>query len=257
MPPPEYQLVKYKHGKLTFEVLCKVGTALKYRDGKLGIDNTLISDDIFTHAQKGEKAKASDLQAAFGTEKIADCIKTIMDKGEIQLSTEERKEMQQQKLNEVVNYIHKYYSDPKTKTSIPVTRIQNALETLKFHADPDLPVDRQLPDILKRLPEVLPCSKQEFTGIFIIPSHLMGQAGGVLKKHCNIQSEKFDGDNCRVRVSFVPGDYDPLMMDVNRATKGEAQFQAEDGATAASAPAAAAAAAPAAAASSAKKKGKK
>lgn len=42
-----FQIVKFKAGKVIFEILTKPGTVLKYRDGKIGsIDNVLFSDDV-------------------------------------------------------------------------------------------------------------------------------------------------------------------------------------------------------------------
>jgi ribosome maturation protein Sdo1 len=49
----EIQVVKYKSGKLTFEVLTKPGSVLKYRQKVLGsLDNVLISDEVFKNHNK-------------------------------------------------------------------------------------------------------------------------------------------------------------------------------------------------------------
>ncbi len=41
------QIIKYKAGKNTFEVLTKTGTVLKYRKGQLGsLDNVLLADEV-------------------------------------------------------------------------------------------------------------------------------------------------------------------------------------------------------------------
>lgn len=43
----DVQVVKYKVGKQTFEVLTKPGTVLKYRKGLLGsLDNVVLTDDV-------------------------------------------------------------------------------------------------------------------------------------------------------------------------------------------------------------------
>lgn len=42
-------------------------------------------------------------------------------KGDYQESTKERKEKVEQKRKEIINYIHKYYIDPKTKVPHPVS----------------------------------------------------------------------------------------------------------------------------------------
>jgi len=45
-----------------------------------------------------------------------------------------------------------------------VTRIENALDTLKVRVDPDASAEKQVQDILKRLPEVMPVRKSEMEG---------------------------------------------------------------------------------------------
>lgn len=47
----DVQIVKYKAGKQTFEVLTKPGTVLKFRKGLIGsIDNVLMTDDVRARA---------------------------------------------------------------------------------------------------------------------------------------------------------------------------------------------------------------
>jgi len=58
---PENQLVRLKIGKQVFEVLTKVGSVLKYRDGKLGWDNVPAIDEVFKNHTKGERAKSDEL----------------------------------------------------------------------------------------------------------------------------------------------------------------------------------------------------
>jgi ribosome maturation protein SDO1 len=65
----------------------------------------------------------------------------------------------------VVNYIHKYYIDPRTKTPHPVVRIENALDQMKINVDPDMAAERQVQEkVLKKLPEILPIKRSEMSG---------------------------------------------------------------------------------------------
>jgi hypothetical protein len=95
------QLVRYKHGKNTFEVMTHVGATQKFRDGKLGLDNVLQADVIWTNQSKGERAKGAELKESFDTEDLMECIKTILAKGEIQLTAAERREMLEAKRKEI------------------------------------------------------------------------------------------------------------------------------------------------------------
>jgi ribosome maturation protein Sdo1 len=42
----EYQVVRYKAGKITFELLTKPGNALKFKEGKVVWDNVTFSDEV-------------------------------------------------------------------------------------------------------------------------------------------------------------------------------------------------------------------
>lgn len=46
------QLVKYVSGKKRFEVLTKEGSVRKFREGKLGWNNVLMAEQIFTDSKK-------------------------------------------------------------------------------------------------------------------------------------------------------------------------------------------------------------
>jgi len=223
----DHQLVRHKVNGVTFEVLTKLGAVLKFRKGELGWAEVLYADEIFKSYSKAEKAKGVDLTAAFGTENVQDCAKVIVEKGELQLTANERKEFVEKKRAEIVNYIHKYYVDPRAKTPHPVLRIENALDELKFKVDADVPTEKQVQEIVKRLPEVLPIKRQEMEGLLTIPNKHMGSCHGVIQKYVKIINERYSADGCAMQVSLVPGDYQPLLNDLNRLTKGDFQFEIE------------------------------
>jgi len=52
-------------------------------------------------------------------------------KGELQLTAAERQEKVRKKRAEIVNYIHKYYIDPKTKLPHPIARLDGAIDDVK------------------------------------------------------------------------------------------------------------------------------
>jgi ribosome maturation protein SDO1 len=168
-----------------------------------------------------------DCRATFGTDKVSDVLKQIVEKGDIELSAAERKEAVEKKRAEIVNYIHKYYIDPKSKTPHPVVRIQNALDQLKIRVDPDIPADRQVQEITRRLPEVLAVRRTEMEGTITIPHAYLGQAAGVIKKFAQVKGESYGGEGCAYEVSFVPGDYQPLTQELQKLTQGDFQFEVQ------------------------------
>lgn len=242
MAESSFQVVRMKSGKNIFEVLAKVGKTELFRQGKLGINNVLASDEVFSgHHQKGEKATASDLKAAFGTESLPECAKQILLKGEVEFTAAERKAKADQRRLEIANYIQKYMCDPKTKLPHPLTRVQNALDTIKFHADPEINFDKQIQDVLKQIMTVLPCKKLEMEAVLTIPAEFIGAARGIVSKHCEVQKEDWADDGaCLLSVTLVPGDYDVLTTALAQITKGNYQIDIAGGAPGAASAAAAA-----------------
>lgn len=221
------QIVRYKHGKTVFEVMTRPGSVLKYRDGKLGWDNVLVADEVFTNSKKGDRAKASELKAAFGTDQSGECAKIVVERGELQLSAAERKEKVETRKREIIGYLHKHYVDPKTKMPHPFTRIENAMDQIKYHVDADEPVEKQVDQVLKKMPGILTFRKEEIYGVVKVGHAFYGQCQGLVQKYCKVEKEDWDGQGCSMRVSLVPGDYDTLASALNKVTKGEFQFEVD------------------------------
>eukprot|EP01156_Anaeramoeba_ignava_P020778 Anaeramoba_ignava/c17111_g1_i1.p1 GENE.c17111_g1_i1~~c17111_g1_i1.p1 ORF type:complete len:183 (+),score=70.42 c17111_g1_i1:25-573(+) len=178
----KYQIVRYKIKKKKFEILTKPGTVLNYRNNKCKLNDVLESDAIFLDHRALTQASNQDLISAFGTDDKNACIITILDKGELNLSSNERKEKTDKKKAEIINYIHKYFVDPKTNQSHPIVRIENALVDAKVNVDMNQPVEEQMTEILKKLPGILSVKKVEIEAILKIPHKYLGQSQGIIRK---------------------------------------------------------------------------
>lgn len=116
----DYQIIRYKRQKHTFEVLVKPHNYFDFLAGKVTLQDLLFTDVVFSHGVKGEKANVEDLKSEFGDVEYSVFIKEIVDKGEYQISTVERREMVERKKKEIINFIYKYYVDPKTKKTTSI-----------------------------------------------------------------------------------------------------------------------------------------
>jgi ribosome maturation protein SDO1 len=223
----DHQLVRFKVGKTHFEVVVKPNTVLQYREGKLGIDKVLIAEEVFKDFRKGDRARTADLESAFNMTDVMKCIETILEKGEYQLSAAERREKVEKRRKEIVNYIHKYYTDPRTKTPHPVTRIENALDEMRLRIDPDAPGDGQAQSLISKLVDLIPLKRSEIEGTMFIPHKYVGSLQPSVRKYCEVRKEKYDGDGCWMDIGVVPGDYDALMADISHVGKGEVTFEVD------------------------------
>jgi ribosome maturation protein Sdo1 len=151
-------LVRLKKNGATLEVLTHLGSMKLYRDGKKKMEDILVIEEIYSNASKMEKAKSSEIKKVCETDNKSEAIKFILDNGEYALNQKEMVEMIAQKRGEILNYLNKYYQDPRGEkiTPHPVERFDNALTKLKIKIEPTVPAEQQVKVMLKKLQEELP-----------------------------------------------------------------------------------------------------
>ena len=86
-----------------FEVLVDPDKALEFKKGvDVSMENTLAVMEVFKDSKKGERVSNSDMEKYFGTTDIFEVAKQIIREGEIQLTTEQRRKMVEEKRKMVV-----------------------------------------------------------------------------------------------------------------------------------------------------------
>jgi len=214
------QLVRYKKGKKVFEVLTKPGSVRKYRIGKLGWDNVLVSDQIFTNSKKANLAKGTDLIDVFGTNDTQSILQTIVKEGDLQISASERKEDAEEHRKKIIGYMHRTYVDAKGLPH-PVTRLKEVLREAKVRLNPLGNHEKQAEEIIKKMQGKLVFKKScvEYT-IFLVHKYAR-KCQGIIYKYCKISRESWDRDGCLWLLTLSPGDFDSFMKDLNKITGGD------------------------------------
>lgn len=233
---PAHQLVRYKSDKTTFEVTVKPKTVPLFRKGKLGLDQTLLSTEIFRDVSTAETASDSELQSAFDTTNKTQVLQKILTDGDYQLSTEERKEMTEKKRKEIINYVHKYYIDPTTKKPHPVQRIENALERVRFTVDFKKTAEVQAKALVPKLIDQIPLKKSTIEATLSLSHQHMGKCMGIVQQYCKISAEKYTGQGVQYSISIIPGDFDVFLKLLNDQTKGEYELSMASSASVDAAP---------------------
>jgi len=91
-----------------FEIMVKPDPALDYKLGKKkDISAILVSEEIYTDSGKGTKPSAEKLLKAFKTEDLTEIAKIIMEKGDLNLTTDQRRKMIEDKKKQIVEFIVK------------------------------------------------------------------------------------------------------------------------------------------------------
>ncbi len=208
-----------------FEVLVKPQKALDYRMGKIAaITEVLVTETIFSDANKGTKVSEENLLKAFGTTEQLKIAEMILKKGTLQLTTEQRRKMVDDKRKQIVDFISRQCVDPKTNLPHPPLRIENALEQIHYSIDPFKPVEEQARDIIKLLRPILPLKMEQVSVGVHIPAEYSARAYGSIKGFGTIKREEWRGDGSWYGVLEMPaGLYAPFLEKLGDITKGNGE----------------------------------
>ena len=205
-----------------FEILVDPDAAEKLIEGKeVDILASLAIDAVFKDSKKGTHAPQESLEKHFGTDDIEKIAREIILKGEIQLTTEQRHEMQEQKRKRVIDVIVKNSMDPKTKAPHPRQRIELAMKEAGIHIDPFKPVDQQVKTAVNALRPIIPISIDQVRISVKIPSQYIGKAYGAARSYGSLEREDWQSDGSWIGIVKIPAGMQTDFYDkVNDVTKG-------------------------------------
>lgn len=208
-----------------FEILVKPEEALDYKMGKqLGISQLLVIDEIYSDANKGTHASEEKLQKAFGTTDPVKIAEDIMKHGELQLTTDQRRQLVEDKRKQIVAFIARNCIDPRSGTPHPPIRIEQALNQVKYSIDPFKTVEEQSKDIIDELRSIIPIKIEQMRVAVKILAEHSAKGYGALKNYGTITREEWQADGALVAVVEMPaGVYGPFLERLGKITQGTIQ----------------------------------
>ncbi len=212
------------HGT-NFEVLVDPELALALRSGQsVDIKNVLAIDKIFKDSKKGDKASEEMVQKAFGTTDVLKTAEQIIRRGEIQITTEQRRKMRDERLKQIVTLISRRSINPQTGLPHPPARIESAMEKARVHVEVFKSAEEQLPPIVKELRPILPLKFETRRIAIKIPTTYVGKASMVVKGFAAVKQEQWLNDGSWAVVVEIPAGLQAEFFDkLNELTRGEAQ----------------------------------
>ncbi|HIH89146.1 TPA: ribosome assembly factor SBDS [Candidatus Bathyarchaeota archaeon] len=220
-----YTLVRYQHGGEKYEILVDPDKGLSYKKGEpIDIANVILIDTIFTDSNKGEKASESKLKDEFKTSDPLEVAKIMFEKGTFLLTAAQRKEMTETKLKQIIAIISRTYVDPATKLPHPITRIENAMEEVRFNVDPFKSAEEQVKDLVQLLRPIMPMSSENIQLAFKIPPEHAARCYGIVKNYGEIKRDEWQKDGSWVAVLEMPAAMQLELLDkLGKATQGNLQ----------------------------------
>ena len=203
-----------------FEILVDPTMAAEAKDKELPLSEWIASNEVYKDSSKAEKASEETLKEAFGTTDFEKVARRIIDKGDIQVTTEQRKKMQDEKKKQIVNMIARDAIDPRTNAPHPPVRIEKALDEAKVHIDPFKSTQRQMEDILEKLRPVLPIKFAIARIEIIVPAEHAGKAYGYVHGLKTVR-EEWRNDGSLLAVVEIPAGLQSQVYDkLNSMTHG-------------------------------------
>lgn len=217
-----YTVARMTHDGEHFEILVKPQLAFSYRLGKTtSISELLVTDTIFTDAGKGLRVSEDKLQEVFGTTNPIKIASIILKKGTLQLTTEQRKQLVEDKRRQIISVISRQCVDPKTDLPHPPMRIEHAMKQIHFSIDPFRDVEEQAREIIKLLRPILPLKMEQVSVAVRIPPEHASKAYGTVKGFGVIKREQWQADgSLSATVEMPAGLYGPFLEKLGKITRG-------------------------------------
>ncbi|KUG20515.1 MAG: ribosome assembly factor SBDS [Methanomicrobiaceae archaeon] len=214
------------HGE-RFEVLVDPDKAMLVRHGEeVNIEDIVAAGFIFHNASHAEKASDEALQKVFKTTEFEPIARRIIEKGDIHLTAEQRRQMIADKRRQVINFIARNAVNPQTGLPHPPQRIELAMEQAKVNIDPFKHLDELVRDTVKALRPLIPIRFEEMRIAVRIPSDYAARAYGELQTATTIEQSEWQKDGSWICIVNIPAGIQEEFYDlVNRITRGSADVK--------------------------------
>ncbi len=223
----EAVIARLESGGHKFEILIDPEAAQAFREsGEIDWDDALAAEGVWSDSAKGEHAGDEAVQEVFGTLELEAVCTAILERGDIQLTSAQRKEMVERRYKQLVAHIASAAMNPQTGAPHPPQRIENALAEAKFAVDPLEALERQVERAVKALRPLLPISFEKMRVAVRIPAQHVGRCYGEMKALATITQEEHQSDGSWIAVlELSAGAHADLLERLGSLTHGTAEIK--------------------------------
>ncbi len=217
-------VARLKKGTEEFEILVDPEKALDFKKGKpVGIANILAVNEVFKNVKKGERHTSGTIQTAFGTSDMEKIAEEIIRTGEVQLTTNQRRALVEEKRKEIADIISKQGINPQTKLPHPPNRIVNAMEKARVVVDPFIPANEQVHNVLEKIKDIIPISIEEVEIAIRVPMEFAGRASSALHNMVKVKKEEWKSDAWIAVIDIPAGRQTEIFDKLNALTGGKVE----------------------------------
>lgn len=214
------------HGE-RFEVLVDPDAAMSMRRGDFegDLEDVIAAEDVFEDASRGDRPPEEALEEVFETTDPMTIIPRVVRDGDIQITADQRRRMQEQKRRQLITQIARNAVNPQMDDAPhPPERIERALEEASFKIDPMEPVESQIDEALELLRPVIPIRFDEVVMAVQLPADSAGSGQARIRQFGDLEDEEWQTDGSWVGVVRMPAGLQNEFYDLaNEISGGQAE----------------------------------
>ena len=220
-------IARLESGGHRFEILIDPNEAQSYKEGgEIDWEDSIAVDGIWADSAKGERSPENILNEFFGSSDLIEIYKKILTEGNIQLTSEQKKEMIDNKRKQILSHIVANAMNPQTGGAHPPQRIENAIVEAKYNFDPIRSVEKQVEDIVRKIRPLIPISFEKVKAAVKIPAIHVGKCYGQISGLGTIENEEYQSDGSWIGiVKMSAASYNELENLLGAVTKGSAELK--------------------------------
>ena len=208
-----------------FEILVKPDSALDFKFGKRDeISDILLVDTIYTDSDKALKTSEEKLMKAFNTLNVFKIAEEILRRGELKLTTEQRRKLVEDKRLQIIAFISRNCTDPRTGFPHPPLRVEQAMNEVRLVIDPFKSGEEQARAVIDALRPIIPLKLGTIRIGVKIPPENAARVLGIVKEFGEISKSEWQSDGSWIAVVEMPaGVHTKFLERIGRATQGNYQ----------------------------------
>ncbi len=208
-----------------FEILVYPDPALNFKLGRdVEISQVVAADEVYSDANKGLRVPSEKLMKHFKTNDFLKIAEIILRKGELHLTTDQRRRLVEEKRKQIISTIARNYVDPRTGLPHPPIRVEQALSEVRISIDPFKDAGDQTKLAVEALRPILPLKSERIKLLVKVPAQYAAQSFGALKGAGDITKEEWGSDGGITVIIEIPaGAHSKLLDRLGSLSKGTAQ----------------------------------
>ena len=209
------------HGE-SYEIYVDADKALAYRgEENVALEDVLAVEQVFKDAKAGDKASEEHIKELFRVSDAREAIREILLKGELHLTTDQKRQMLEDRRKQIATIIARNAINPQTKAPHPLQRILSAMEEARAEVVISKSANEQVERVAKLLKPIIPLKFEKLQVAVKIPVAYAAKTRHTLRDIGELKKEEWVGSEQYCLIEIPAGMQDELFSRLNSMTHGD------------------------------------